>query len=356
MRKPTTLERGAERQRARREATADTQRAALAFIRWASPSVGRERVCHLLGVRRRTLASWAQRRRTGALTKSRGRPARRASAADKLLVEQLCQEHGPCLGSRQVCAALPGVARREVASLLGHYRRDHLDRDALVYVLRWLVPGHVWAMDFTEPPNAIDGEYPYLLMVRDLGSGNQLCALPVHSPDSEAVRACLVALFAHHGAPLVLKSDNGSCFVVLADWLDEQGVQLLLSPVRCPAYNGSCEAGIGAIKTRAHHVAAHRGRVEAWTSDDIESARRMANAAPRNAAGLCADQIWHQRSAVTDGERRAFRASLASLRDATTGELSRTSIQQAMDVAGLLTIRRRRITLPINPGFRARIS
>jgi hypothetical protein len=32
----------------------------------------------------------------------------------------------------------------------------------------------VWAIDFAEPPQPIDGSYTRLLAVRDLGSGYQL--------------------------------------------------------------------------------------------------------------------------------------------------------------------------------------
>jgi transposase InsO family protein len=203
------------------------------------------------------------------------------------------------------------MARREVEDLLRRYRRAlRRRRRRLSRVLHWSRPGAVWAVDFSEPPLPIEGRYPRLLAVRDLASGYQLLWLPV--ADETAHTACdgLHALFRQHGAPLVLKSDNGSGLAagaleaLLAGW----GVWQLFSPVRTPEYNGSCEAGIGSMKTRTHHQAALRGTAGEWTCDDTEAARQQANqtARPHGLHGPTPEEVWTARTPIGDEERRAF--------------------------------------------------
>jgi hypothetical protein len=55
------------------------------------------------------------------------------------------------------------------------------------------------------------------------------------------------------------------------------GTLQLLSPPGTPEYNGTCEAGIGSLKTRTHHEAARNDRPGEWTCDDVEGARMMDN-------------------------------------------------------------------------------
>ena len=63
----------------------------------------------------------------------------------------------------------------------------------------------------------------------------------------------------------------------LRGFLDRWDVRPLFSPPYTPEYNGSIEAGNGALKTRTHEEAARQGRDGPWTADDVEAARRMAN-------------------------------------------------------------------------------
>src|SRR5262249_36803615 len=136
---------------------------------------------------------------------------------------------------------------------LRRYRRIwRRRRRLLLHRLHWRRPGTVWAIDFTEPQQPIDGCYPRLLAVRDLASGYQLLWLPVADESEDTAIPALQALFRQHGAPLVLKSDNGSAFIGerLALLLQSLQILPLFSPPRLPSYNGSCEAGIGSMKTR----------------------------------------------------------------------------------------------------------
>ena len=154
-----------------------------------------------------------------------------------------------------------------------------------------------------------------LLAVRDLASGPQLLWLPVTDESADAAAAGLEALFREHGAPLVLKSDNGSAFVAeeFGALLDRWGVWQLFSPPRTPRYNGSCEAGIGSMKTRTHYQAAARGgRAGEWTCTDAEAARQEANetARPWGAGGPTPGEVWAGRQRVEEPERAAFAESV----------------------------------------------
>ncbi len=105
----------------------------------------------------------------------------------------------------------------------------------MICELEWEHPGAIWAMDFTHPPRLIDGVFPAILNIVDLGSRQQLCWLPVMREDAQTVRGVILDLFDQHGEPLVIKSDNGPAFRaeaskdLLADW----NVFPLFSPPYC---------------------------------------------------------------------------------------------------------------------------
>jgi len=145
--------------------------------------------------------------------------------------------------------------------------------------LTWKLPGRVWAADFTQADAPIDAAYPYILSLRDLASFYQLLSWPVRQADANATVCALTYPFAAYGPPLVLKTDNGSHFTEghVGKLPSAPGVTVLLSPPNTPRYNGSEEAGIGSLKTRALHIAAAQGRADHWTCDDVEAARIEAN-------------------------------------------------------------------------------
>jgi hypothetical protein len=132
-----------------------------------------------------------------------------------------------------------------------------------------------------------------------------------------------------------------------------------------PRYNGACEAGIGSMKTRTHHEAARHDHPGEWTCDDCEAARLQANelACPLGAAQPTPDQAWTDRSVLAREERTAFRAAVheeetqarweqgyqatAALRYHAQAAVHRVAIRRALVAFGLLTLSRRRFTLPI---------
>jgi hypothetical protein len=166
-------------------------------------------------------------------------------------------------------------------------------------------------MDYAEPPTPIDGLYRALFAVRDLASGRQLAWLPVPNATAEHAAAMLESLFIQYAPPLVLKCDNGAPFIAerTQDLLTTWNVVTLFSPPYMPRYNGACEAGIGGLKTRTHHLAARHGRPGRWTTEDVEAARRLADEEqyPRRLHGRTAEKVWQDRSPPTDEERRRLR-------------------------------------------------
>lgn len=220
-------------------------------------------------------------------------------------------------------------------------------------------------MDYTEVPWRIDGAEKYVLSVRDLASGCQLLALVAERADALTTRHALAALFAEHGPPLVLKSDNGSHFVEAAvrALLDEHRVLHLRSPAGWPAYNGACESGIHWLKARAFQFAVREGRTQV-SAGNLSAAQSLGNDRLR---GLCGTeqtpaQVWHSRQPISDVERselhlafarreleaRAARGhhAAAPLTDDQRADVEREAVSRALHECGLLSTRRRSIPLP----------
>ncbi len=97
------------------------------------------------------------------------------------------RSHRTSSGSSHAPGSLPAMfCARELIELQVDYRRHYRDTHRISQErLTWSRPGRVWAIDHSEAPGPIDGVYPAILAVRDLGSGCQLAWLPV--PDMEAV-------------------------------------------------------------------------------------------------------------------------------------------------------------------------
>jgi transposase InsO family protein len=299
-----------------------------------------------------------------------GRPVVRSPRELRNEVLHRLDEIGPHLGVPSLREHFPTMGRAELADLVRRYRRlwRHRHREPL-RVLHWDNPGRVWAIDFAQAPALVDGRLLYLFAVRDLASGMQLLWQPIASATAEAAAAGLAQLFALHGAPLVIKCDNGSPFGAPAvqDLLARHEVATLFSPPLTPRYNGSIEAGIGSLKTRTDAAAARAGHPGVWTLDDLALAQSEANftARPRGRDGPCPELIWQARMPIEAPERLLFRSRLeaemaeaieAKLLEAavaacemTTGEvwsdraMARLAIRRSLEVCGYLTYQRRRI-------------
>jgi hypothetical protein len=199
--------------------------------------------------------------------------------------------------------------------------------------------------------------------VRDLASGQQLLWCPVPALTAEVLLLELPLLFARHGAPWVLKTDNGSAFIadVVRWYLQRAGVYQLFSPPLCPSYNGSIEASIGSLKTRTQQHSDWAGHPGVWTAADVEAARLAANttARPRRLHGRAPDQVWRARAPLTAQQHADFadevercRGEARRERDLTVDEVLSRAEQAAVDRVALarafvahdlLLFRRRRI-------------
>jgi transposase InsO family protein len=366
--------RGTEGQRERREPELEA-RLRLGAYADAAHGLGASlaEAAHELGVASSTLGDWARLDERDSLEpKPLGPPARRCDRATRKSVLEVLNERGPTVGLPTLAARFPRVARRELKNLVARYRRASVrGKTIFVQQLRWTEAGTVFAMDYKKPPAPVDGVYDAILSVRDLASHCQLAALPVSGATARSTADALAALFSEHGAPLVMKSDNGSHFTSpeATEVLARFGVIHLLSPPATPSYNGSCEAGIGALSVRVHHESARHGRPGCWTSDDVEAGRESANQTgrPWGSSGPTPSEAWAARRshdslraelaatvARNERELRAERTvNIGRTDDYKTAPLRREAIGRALVAHGLLEVRRRRLRLHIPTHLRA---
>ena len=180
----------------------------------------------------------------------------------------------------------------------------------------------------------------------------------------------LAGLLHEHGAPLVLKVDNGAAFDSgeLRSVLLQHGVQGLYSPPYTPQYNGSVEAGVGALKGRTEAQALARGAPGEWSWEDVEAARQEANAAPsgRREASPARAAVWAARPPLGAAARAAFHTEVLRQQQgpspvvpaeakATAGGASdkacpwRVVLRRALVALGYLVVTWRRIPLQVKP-------
>ncbi|HEV8338457.1 MAG TPA: DDE-type integrase/transposase/recombinase [bacterium] len=371
--------RGPRRQRRARQAERTARRSAVAFARWLechgeTRSASARRLALSLSALSRWMRRWKEDRMT---LRPRGRPVEdldRETRADILGVFSLMGPHASLAALRDL---FPQVARAELDHLLERCRSVYRRRRRwLVHTLRWTRPGTVWAMDFTEPPAPIDGQYRYLLLVRDLASGRQMLAMPCEGEGARVVVDALRMLFEHEGRPLVIKMDNGSAFLSweVGTLLREHRVFALFSPPGTPAYNGSVEAGIGSLEVRAFYQSARHDRTGQWTCDDVAAARRQANdtAHPWGLGGPTPEAAWEARTPITENDARLFRSAYDHHRERECAErqipswklrshwlrasIDRVALSRALIERGYLLIRSRRVTPPITLHYAGRIS
>jgi transposase-like protein len=315
-----------------------------------------------------TLAGWKKGWQKDKLAlKPRGRKLRMTDQITRECLLAVYYLAGPGIGFPTLRSLFPGAPVRDLEHLLRRLRAMNLHaKGYYVHALRWHQPGTVWALDHVVPPQPVDGIYPYVLAVRDLASGYQLMALPVKTKGAKEVVEALESLFLEHGAPLVLKSDLGFKAAEISELLEIEGVLQLLSPARYPRYNGSIEAGIGSVQTRAHHEAARHGHAGEWNCNDVEAARLQANelARPWGFDQSSPKEAWAARPRLKECDRwrlwDEMERALPSVRqelgllpgiEGSNREeeaVNRAALTRALVECKFLTIRRSRITPPVN--------
>jgi transposase InsO family protein len=376
---PPILRRGFVRQRLARERESLLRSHIVGLTRWTlNLGLSLPETADLLHLAPRTLRHWYEGFRNEAPgIHCLGRPTLRSCRTDRTEVLDVLQELGPATSVATLRDCFPAMPRAELEDLVSRYRRVWRQRHQHApHRLEWTTPGTVWTMDFSEAVQPIDGWYRYLLAVRDLASSYSLLWLPVRSPSAEETIMALSSLFAQHGAPLVLKADNGSAFIADAtqEYLSAFGVNLLFSPPRTPRYNGSIEAGIGSLKTRTERHATRAGHPGYWTFEDVEHAQAEANATarPQGPMGPAPNQIWEERRPVTPEQRNVFQTTVhrqrqevnvqegiaqdARLQPQKERQLNRAAIRRALGEHDYLLFSRRRIPLPITKQKTANIT
>lgn len=352
----------------------------MAYVRWyrGVPCGNLRSAADRIGLDERTVQEWCRLWRENKLTiELLGRKPRPAAPADLRELYFLLEVLGPEVGVALLAALLPQLSRALIARVLYAYRRDCVDENRqVVQRLTWTNRGAVWAMDYTDPPAPIEAQYPAILCVRDLGAGVTLAAIPVPDLEAATLLPILAALFVRYGVPLVIKADNGSAFIAMETrrFLAERGVRALYSPPGMPRFNGACEAGNGAIKTRAHYIAARNGRPAHWTCNDVEAARLQSNQTVQNTNCVVGtpDDLWAKRIPVSEVDRGTLEAAIRSHREEVIREIAplpgattdtrllatieRIAIARALVYLGYLDIRRSRLHQPISRRLRAIIS
>jgi transposase InsO family protein len=369
--KALRYKRGPRRQRRRRQAERVARISALVFARLAhGQGLSLLQAATRLGIDPSTLRVWRERWAEDHLQpKERGRPTDRVNRDQLWSLLAVFGLIGPQVGLPTLQSLLPDIPRAALVSLQARCRAIYRRKASwVIYALRWTCPGAVWAIDFAEPPEPIEGIYTHLLVVRDLPSGYVLIAIPTIAESATLVVHVLASLFKWFGVPLVLKSDNGGPFITdeVKALLREHNVLPLYSPPGTPRYNGSVEAGIGSIKVRAFWQAALADRPGQWTCDDIEAAVHEANTTgrPRQLTESSPQEAWLSRVPITDGQRAAFHETydgfateeytrrgwlpMARLQHHEQSSLDRAAISRALVELGFLLIRRRRITPPVS--------
>lgn len=249
----------------------------------------------------------------------------------------------PRIGLPRLRAAIPGLPKNSAAAFLKRLKRVRGRRRRRYWrVLHWLAQGAVWAIDGTWFDRPVDGQSRRALVVVELHTRRTLCVQAVPGERAAAVIGCLRQLIARHGAPLVLKADNGSAFVAkcVARFCRVHGITLLHSPARRPRWNGSCEVSGRWAKRRAEAAARARGSL-ALTQADLDTAVTFTGTMPR------VDEQLRERFLRVVAEQLVAVATEQGLagddrrRDHDRRSLGRVAAQRALQLCHILTIRGR---------------
>jgi len=181
------------------------------------------------------------------------------------------------------------ISRRQLGELVRQQRQDHLDS---MKHIQWLWSGLVWSLDATEyGPDGCQ-----IIPVQDLASRYRLRPLVTDRLEGRQIAQHVETLFRQHGAPLLLKRDNGSPFNnhYLDKVLARYRVLPLNNPPACPRYNGAEEKSIRDLK---EHLAQRWGTVPAVPSHliaQIETSVHELNHRPRRCLkGRTACAVFH---------------------------------------------------------------
>jgi hypothetical protein len=280
------------------------------------------------------------------LRSSLGRPPLPEPPALVRAMVRLCHLFGPGMGHRDLHRDYPDTSWRTCLAITSHCRRELRDqlRDSRATACIWTTPGTVWAADVWKPDAPIDGQFRYVLDVRDLASGFLVASEPLEHADADSVGQVFDRLYRQFGAPVVCKTDNGSEFTGAGSWEvhHRHGVEQLLSPVELPSYNGACEAGHGSVRYRAELLARRDGRPGDWSLNHLAGARDWANDLVEARRPIPSRLRFEHRAVITAEQRLAFRRAVLANKERRWSELQ----QQASAARRHLDISSPSITRP----------
>lgn len=283
-----------------------------------------------------------------------GRPTKSASARQMTAVRSHILAIAAQASVRDLRQRFPSTPRRWLENELRRVRADlRCARREDQAVLHWHAPGTVWAADFTML-GGVRGDSA--LLIRDLASGKVLHAGVSDSQQAEVVVMAMSRLIRQHGAPLVIKVDNGSAFVAdqTVDLLGRYPIAVLYSPPATPAYNGACERSVGLVKAAAADLEV------VWPGQSLDDRLQAGAALLARRQGrrrASPEELWARRELITDPLRDDFLmcwcqhelmeresqgiASDAELQHAQQASIGRKAIPNALCELHLLTIHRR---------------
>lgn len=173
------------------------------------------------------------------------------------------------------------MSRRDFRRLLRDVRDEcKRNRRAMKRRVEWKAPALIWSVDDAQLGRDGRGENIMLNNIRDLSSKYTMEPLDGPAASGEEVAAHLESLFIQHGAPLVLKRDNGSNLNhhAVDRVLEKYGVIPLNSPPYYPPYNGGIEQGQGEMKRGlvgvAKKTSEDRHAHAAWRAHDLNHKER----------------------------------------------------------------------------------
>jgi transposase InsO family protein len=125
-------------------------------------------------------------------------------------------------------------------------------------------PGHVWTYDFMSV-RTVNGTGLRILNVVDEFTRVCVGSHVAYSIGATEVRRALEPIFAAHGRPLLMRSDNGREFIAatLQAWLREQGVTPIFVAKASPQQNGFIERFNGSMRDELLNREVFRSLTEA---------------------------------------------------------------------------------------------
>lgn len=249
---------------------------------------------------------------------------------------------------------------RRSFQILVRARRQEIarEREAACTRIEWSRPATVWAMD----PGQL-GPLRWNL-VGDLASRFRFELVAATMLPAHTIANQLAALFARHGAPLVLKRDNGSNLAgdEVDELLDAYGVIALNSPPYYPRYNGAIEYAQRELKARLGRLTAQGLELD----EALANAPTLLNATPRPclddrtaAEVFCpARDDFQQQFTLTrrkeihdliQDEASCIRVRMKRCGHHAQGAAWRRAVEQWLEGNGLMTVHRPTIVLPHSP-------